>query len=102
MKLTVSDALRLPPLSLGNLVAGQGGIDKEIQSITVIEVPDRSEFLQPHLLAISSMCVIADNLKEQLALIRLLNKYEGSGLCQRPFDSPHFRSNFFPTSFVLR
>ena len=80
MKLTVSDALRLPPLSLGNLVAGQGGIDKEIQSITVIEVPDRSEFLQPHLLAISSMCVIADNLKEQLALIRLLNKYEGSGL----------------------
>ena len=22
--------------------------------------------------------------------------------CQRPFDSPHFRSNFFPTSFVLR
>ncbi|MGI6666861.1 MAG: PucR family transcriptional regulator [Bacillota bacterium] len=80
MKLTVGDALKLPPLSLGNLVAGKGGINKEIHSITVIEVPDRSEFLQPHLLAISSMCVIADDVKEQLALIRLLNKYEGSGL----------------------
>jgi hypothetical protein len=22
--------------------------------------------------------------------------------CQRPFKSPHFRPNFFPTSFVVR
>ena len=64
--------------SLGNLVAGQGGIDKEIQSITVIEVPDRSEFCSL-ISAISSMCVIADNLKNNRTN-QIAQQDEGSGL----------------------
>ena len=80
MNLTVNDALKLQPLCFGTVVAGKGGVDKEILSVTLIEIPDRREFLQPQLLAISSLYAVANDLEGQLSLIRLLDEYKGCGL----------------------
>ena len=80
MTLTVSDALKLQPLCLGTVVAGRDAIYREIQSVTLIEIPDRAEFLQPHLLALSSLYAVANDVEKQLSLIRLLNEYNGCGL----------------------
>jgi purine catabolism regulator len=80
VKLTVNDALKLQPLCLSAVIAGRRGVDREIQSVTLIEIPDRTEFLQPHLLAISSLYAVANDVEGQLSLIRLLNAYKGCGL----------------------
>ena len=80
MKLTVNDALKLQPLCLSSVIAGRRGVSREIKSVTLIEIPDRSEFLQPHLLAISSLFAVANDVDGQLSLIRLLNEFEGCGL----------------------
>ena len=38
MSLTVQQALTLPPLTLGTVVAGAGGLSREIKSVTVQEI----------------------------------------------------------------
>ena len=38
MSLTVQKALSLPPLTLGTVVAGAGGLSREIKSVTVQEI----------------------------------------------------------------
>lgn len=80
MKLTVNDALKLQPLCLSTVIAGKRGVGREIQSVTLIEIPDRTEFLQPHLLAISSLYAVSKDVEAQLSLIRLLNEFNGCGL----------------------
>ena len=80
MKLTVNDVLSLHPLNQSTVIAGKNGLLREIHSVTLIEVPDRSEFLQPHLLAISSLFAIANDVEGQLSLIRLLAEHNGCGL----------------------
>lgn len=46
MSLTVREALRLHPLSLGRLVAGADGLDNEIHWVTIVEVLEDADLLR--------------------------------------------------------
>lgn len=80
MSLTVFDMMQLPPINLGTLVAGENGLDNNIELITVIEYPESSEFLEQHLCAISSMTAIAYDIDKQLSLIKLLKNNNASAM----------------------
>lgn len=43
MKFTVRDAMKIPPLDRCTLIAGSMGLDREVKSLTIMEVPDYIE-----------------------------------------------------------
>lgn len=80
MPLTVQNALELDAISRGTVVAGHSGLSNVIESVTVLEIPDATDFLEPNLLALTSFYAIADNLPRQISTVRLLHKHHAAGL----------------------
>ena len=84
MALTVRDVLDLPPLTQGIVVAGKSGLDHEIKSLSVLEVVNKGytseRFMEPNIFTISSLYAIADDVGEQLKLIRMLHNHQVSAL----------------------
>ena len=83
MALTVREALEIAPINRGRLVAGAGGLDLAVKNVTVLEVLEQGElerFLDPQLFTISSLYAIADNVEEQVKMIRRLHSFQASAL----------------------
>ena len=84
MSLTVRDVLDIPPINQGKVIAGLGGIDQEIKSVSVLEVVNKGyiseRFMEPNIFAISSLNAIAEDIDSQLSLINLLHTYQISAL----------------------
>lgn len=84
MSLTVQQALTLPPLTLGTVVAGAGGLSREIKSVTVQEIinedPISVKFLTAGVFIVSSLYAVAEDTDTQVSLIRRLNDCRVSAL----------------------
>jgi len=80
MKFTVGDLMKIPPLSSGKVVAGHGGLDRAVKSVSVLEVPHLTDFNEPDQLEISAFYSISDDVEAQLDVIKRLNERGISGL----------------------
>ena len=84
MALTVADVLKLKPFATGKVVAGQNGVTRKVEHVSVMEV-DITEWFSSELvrgasLEISSMYALVDHPDRQVEAIRRLNKSGAAGL----------------------
>lgn len=80
----VADALKLKPLSTGRIVAGENGLNRKIEHVSVMEV-DITDWFSAELvrgasLELSSMYALMNHPDRQVEAIRRLNKSGASGL----------------------
>lgn len=80
MGITVRDALKIQPLTQGELIAGKNGLDRIIKSVSVIEIPKETQWFRGGELQISALYSIANDEKSQLEVLENLNKCNCSGL----------------------
>lgn len=80
MPTTVNDALKIYPLVLGNVIAGKGGLDREIKNVSVLEVPQATEWFKGEELLISAFYTIANDVDMQIQVLKNLNNSNCSGL----------------------
>ena len=86
MKLTVADIMQMPPLSSGEVVAGFGGLANTVTNISVLEVPHRTDLIEPGQLEISAFYAIADSEEVQLQVLKQLHECGASGLILAHMD----------------
>jgi purine catabolism regulator len=78
----VKDVLEFGGLKDAKLVAGKGGINKKVESITVLEVtePTDGRWVLKNQLSISALYSIKDNIDAQINIIKEFNESGGSGI----------------------
>ncbi|WP_241715723.1 PucR family transcriptional regulator [Sulfoacidibacillus ferrooxidans] len=69
MKVTVAEAMIVGGLAHCNIVAGKNGIDREIEYVTVMEVPDVIEWLNGKDFLLTSLYAIKDDIQAQSELV---------------------------------
>ena len=72
--LTVQRALSIQPLTQAKVVAGASGLDRQIKHVTVMEVPDLTQWLKGNDFIITSLYCIKDDLQAQIKLIQDIAK----------------------------
>ncbi len=80
MGITVKEALKIKPLTLGQVIAGQNGLNRIIESVSVLEIPKETKWFKGGELQISAFYTIANDVESQLEVIHNLNKSNCSGL----------------------
>lgn len=78
--LTVGEALGIGIMQRARVIAGAGGLDRVIRSITVMDTPDIKNWLRGGELLLSNIFVIKDNPDEQVRLIQDLADRGAAGL----------------------
>src|SRR6056297_1439282 len=78
----VKDVLQFGGLKNAKLVAGKGGINKKVESITVLEVtePTDGRWVLKNQLSISALYSIKDDIDAQINIIKEFNESGGSGI----------------------
>lgn len=71
--LSVKDALEIGSLKNCSVAAGQNGLDRIIRYVTVMEVPDISQWLKGGDFVITSLYSVRDSLEKQCSLIEELD-----------------------------
>lgn len=84
MNVTVADCLKLPTMREAKLIAGAGGLDRAVSSVSVLELPD-TQLLSEVLivgneLIISALVAIKDSVDKQCRLLRHLHSRGASCL----------------------
>lgn len=77
MKLTVRELLGMDKLSDARLIAGKTGLDREILSVNVMEVPDIDNWIHPGDLLITTMYPLRD---QQAKIETLIPRLHSKGL----------------------
>ncbi|MFC7395443.1 PucR family transcriptional regulator [Scopulibacillus cellulosilyticus] len=80
----IRKAMSVSGLRKGTIVAGKGGLNRPIKSVTVLEVPDTPHFLTEGLLVISTFYAFKDNKKAQIDVLQTLINHNGAGLVLKP------------------
>lgn len=82
MSLTLKEALNFGGLFGATVVAGEEGLDKKIESVSVLEVAESgiSKWVLKNQLYITSFYAISDNVEQQKIVIESLMKYGCCGL----------------------
>lgn len=80
MGITVKEALKIWPLTLGQVIAGKNGLDREVTSVSVLEIPKETKWFKGGELQISAFYTIANDVESQLEVLNNLNKSNCSGL----------------------
>ena len=85
MSITVADCLKLPSLREAKVVAGAGGINRDVSCVSVLEHVDllmleREGFFLGNQIIISALVSIKDDIEAQCKLIRLLSDSGEVGL----------------------
>ncbi|QNB46323.1 hypothetical protein BR63_08355 [Thermanaerosceptrum fracticalcis] len=80
MGITVKEALKIGGLRTAKVLAGHGGIDREIKSVTVMEVPDIVQWLKGNELILTSGFAVSKNEEDRIRLIQDLAKKGIAGL----------------------
>ncbi|MBT9282617.1 MAG: PucR family transcriptional regulator ligand-binding domain-containing protein [Hydrogenibacillus schlegelii] len=80
MGLTVQEAMSIGGLAAGTVVAGHRGLDRMIEHVTVMEVPDIVRWLKGGELILTSLYAIKDDEGAQRAIIRELDKVGSSAI----------------------
>lgn len=78
--LSVKDALEIERLKNCSVVAGQNGLDRIIRYVTVMEVPDISQWLKGGDFIITSLYSVRDSLEKQCRLIEELNQVNSAAI----------------------
>lgn len=78
--ITLSDIMKQPLLKDALLVAGKNGVDREIQSVNIMDAPDIADWVKKHELLLTTAYVIKDDQLAQIRLVERLAKKGCSGL----------------------
>ena len=72
MSITLRDCLQLPSLSLGRVIAGHGGLDRIVSTVSVMEFDseDDESFVTPNELLISALYCVRDDVDAQCRMLR--------------------------------
>lgn len=84
MGLTVREAMDMEPLQRAKLLAGSGGLDHEITSVNIIEVPDAARWMKGGELLFSAGFSFHGNAEQGCALLNTLSKNRISALALKP------------------
>lgn len=84
MSVTIRDIMDLPIFKKARVIAGYGGINKEIKSVTVAEVPDAADWLKGGELVMTTGYFIKDNEAFQRKWLTDLIKGGASALAIKP------------------
>lgn len=76
MSISVKDAMEIGALMKCRIVAGEGGLERKIDQIIVMEIPDVVEWLNGNDLVLTSLFPIKDDME---AISRLIPKLHASG-----------------------
>ncbi len=82
--LTVRCALKIGGLASSKLVAGHQGLDNEICSVDIIEVPDIRDWIEPNELGVTCGYAIRENSQAQELLIRAMAENNAAALAVKP------------------
>ncbi len=82
MEITVRDIFSLQPLKIDMvLIAGEGGLEKKVSSVSVMEVPDFADkSLTQGLFVLTTLYNFSDNEEQMVGIIRKLAKNNVSGV----------------------
>ncbi len=78
--MTISDFLQLPNFSDLKLLAGNGGLDRKLSNVTVVDTPDGANWLSGGELVITTAYMIKDDRRRLNDFINLLAQKGASGL----------------------
>ncbi|WP_221564531.1 PucR family transcriptional regulator ligand-binding domain-containing protein [Alkalihalobacillus sp. TS-13] len=78
--MNVSDALQLEELQKAVVLAGNGGLNRQIKAAEVMEVPDISGWLTEGILIISTFYSVKDLPEAQIKMFKNLIQVNGAGL----------------------
>lgn len=67
--ISVDDALQLPSLESCKLLAGGGGLDRQIRYVTVMDTPDIGRWLRGNEFLLCNIYVIKDDIQSQVQLV---------------------------------
>ena len=84
MSISLSNAMKLGKFSACEVVAGQKGMARVIENITVMEVPEIVQWLKGRELILTSLFAIKDDLDAQNMLVQNLHNAGASGLAIKP------------------
>lgn len=84
MGITVRDALQLSAFKNARLVAGSGGLEREVLYVDVMEVPDISGWLRPNIMIMTTAFAIKNDPKKQEDLVRVLANLGAAALLIKP------------------
>lgn len=79
MSITVREALELGILPGAKMIAGSGGLNRQISYVDIMEVPDPDKYLRNGLLLISSWYAIRDDEEAQCRLVNAAADADAAG-----------------------
>ena len=84
MGISVREALRLPSLARGRLVAGVRGLDRRITSVNMMEVPDIGAYVRAGELLVTTAYPLRDDAAALDELVGMLASRDLAGLALKP------------------
>ena len=84
MKLTVREALQITPLKNATILAGAIGLDREVQNVNIVEVPDTVRWMCGGEIMFSSGFAFSGDAEKGCALLASLNQHKISALVLKP------------------
>jgi purine catabolism regulator len=80
MRLTLGEAMRIYPLSEGQVLAGHQGLDRKIEFVTVTDTPALAQWLKGGEFVLGTLYSIKDDKDAQIHLIHTLYEKNAAGL----------------------
>ncbi|MGM8211914.1 PucR family transcriptional regulator [Virgibacillus sp. W0430] len=87
MSISIRNSMKLGKFRACEVVAGHEGLDKVVENITIMEVPDIVKWLKGRELILTSLFAIKDDADAQNLLIQQLYYAGASALAIKPFES---------------
>lgn len=87
MGISLKNAMKLGKLSNCNVIAGHNGLDKIIENVTVMDVPDVVKWLKGGELVLTSLFAIKDDHDAQNVLVQQLYYAGATALAIKPFKT---------------
>ena len=80
MEVTVKKALTIGGLKKAKIIAGEEGLNNIIKYVSVIEVPDISQWFRGYELWISALYTLKEDIQGQMKVLDLMAEYKSAGL----------------------
>ncbi len=80
MSITIRDALKIGGLVNAIVLAGEAGLDKEIRTVDIIDVPDAAIWFRKDSLLSTTFYALKDNIEAQLNMLEDIKSCGGAGL----------------------